>query len=102
MAEEKLFPQEMYDMFGKIAEQNNYQLRVCKTMLAGFKATDERDIDYMDSYMDSLYDFMDPASDTEEVYRDTTPTSNPCNSLCSNHLAPRQYVFGNSPKVLTK
>ena len=70
MAEEKLFPQEMYDMFGKIAEQNNQQLRVCKTMLAGFKATDERDIDYMDTYMDSLYDFMDPASDTEEVYRE--------------------------------
>lgn len=70
MEEKKIFPQEMYDMFGRIAAQNNNQLRLCKTLVAGFKATDERDINYMDSYMDSLYDFMDPASDTESVYRE--------------------------------
>ena len=70
MEDKKFFPQEMYDMFGRIAAQNNNQLRLCKTLVAGFKATDERDINYMDSYMDSLYDFMDPASDTESVYRE--------------------------------
>lgn len=70
MEDTKIFPQEMYDMFGRIAEQNDNQLRLCKTLVAGFKATGETDINYMDSYMDSLLDFMDPESDTEQVYRD--------------------------------
>lgn len=38
-------------------------------MLAGFIATEETDIDYMDAYIDPLYDFVDPGSDTEEIIR---------------------------------
>ena len=61
-------PQEMHDLFAEVAKQNQAQLRMCKTMLAGFKATGETDIAYMDAYMDCLYDFMDQGSDTEELY----------------------------------
>ena len=68
--DDNLFSPEMHDMFARIAEQNNNQFRLCKTLVAGFKATGETDIDYMDSYMDSLFDFMDPESETEQVYRD--------------------------------
>lgn len=60
--------QEMQDMFEKVAKQNQAQFRMCKTMLAGFKTTGETDLSYMDTYMDSLYDFMDQESDTEELY----------------------------------
>ena len=45
------FPQEMLDMFAEISRQQDEQFRLCKTMLAGFKATGETDLDYMDSYM---------------------------------------------------
>lgn len=38
-------------------------------MLAGFIATQERDLNYMDEYMDALFDFMDPESDTEMLMR---------------------------------
>ena len=38
-------------------------------MFAGFKATREKDIDYMDRYMDCLFDFMDSGSDVEFLYR---------------------------------
>ena len=48
------FPQEMLDMFAEISRQQEAQVRQCKTMLAGFKATGETDLDYMDSYMDWL------------------------------------------------
>ena len=45
------FPQEMLDMFAEISRQQDEQFRQCKIMLAGFKATGETDLDYMDSYM---------------------------------------------------
>ena len=64
------FPKEMHDMFQKIAEHHNAQFRLCKTLVAGFKATNEQDLSYMDVYMDSLFDFMDPGSETEAIYRD--------------------------------
>ena len=38
-------------------------------MLAGFKATKEKDIDYMDSEMDSLLEIMDQGSAAEMLYR---------------------------------
>ena len=59
------FPQKMLDMFAEIAKQQEAQVRQCKTMLAGFKATGETDLDYMDSYMDSLHDFMEQGGDAE-------------------------------------
>ena len=58
----------MHDMFQKIADHQNAQFRLCKTLVAGFKATDEQDLSYMDGYMDTLFDFMDPGSDTEALY----------------------------------
>lgn len=50
-------------------EMNNARFRQVKTMLAGFIATQERDLNYMDEYMDTLFDFMDPMSDTEMLMR---------------------------------
>ena len=64
------FSKDMHDMFQKIAEHHNAQFRLCKTLVAGVKATNEQDLSYMDNYMDTLFDFMDPGSDTEAVYRD--------------------------------
>ena len=64
------FPEEMHDMFQKIAEHHNAQFRFCKTLVAGFKATNEQDLTYMDGYMDTLFDFMDPGGDTEILYRE--------------------------------
>lgn len=61
-------PQKIHDLLAEVSKQNLAQFRVCKTMLAGFKATGETDIAYMDAYMDSLYAFMDQGSDTEEMY----------------------------------
>lgn len=60
----------MHDMFQKIAEHHNAQFRLCKTLVAGFKATNEQDLTYMDGYMDTLFDFMDPGGETEALYRD--------------------------------
>ena len=64
------FPKEMHDMFQQIAEHHNAQFRLCKTLVAGFKATNEQDLSYMDGYMDTLFDFMDPGGETEALYRD--------------------------------
>ena len=64
------FPKEMHDMFQKIVEHHNAQFRLCKTLVAGFKATKEKDLSYMDGYMDTLFDFMDPGGDTEALYRE--------------------------------
>ena len=44
------FPKEMHDMFQKIAEHHNAQFRVCKTLVAGFKATNEQDLSYMNAF----------------------------------------------------
>ena len=60
--------QDMHDLFAEVSRKQDAQFRTCKTMLAGFKATSETDIEYMDAYMDCLYDFMDQGSDTEELY----------------------------------
>ena len=64
------FPQEMLDMFAEISRQRDEQFRQCKIMLAGFKATGETDLDYMDSYMECLHDFMEQGGDAESLYLD--------------------------------
>lgn len=67
--EDSLLSKELIEAFRPIAEMNNARFRQVKTMLAGFIATQERDIVYMDEYMDVLFDFMDPQSDTEMLMR---------------------------------
>lgn len=53
-----------------IAHNHENCFRRCRALLAGFKATGEQDVDFMDTLMDDLLDFMDPQSDTERLYRD--------------------------------
>lgn len=60
---------ELIEAFRPIIEMNNAQFRQVKTMLAGFIATQERDLDYIDGYMDTLFNFMDPLSDTDTLMR---------------------------------
>ena len=67
--EDSVLSKELIEAFRPIAEMNNARFRQVKTMLAGFIATQERDIVYMDEYMDALFDFMDPESDTEMLMR---------------------------------
>lgn len=67
--EDSVLSKELIEAFRPIAEMNNARFRQVKTMLAGFIATQERDIVYMDEYMDVLFDFMDPQSDTEMLMR---------------------------------
>lgn len=67
--EDSIISKELIEAFRPIVEMNNAQFRQAKTMLAGFIATQERDIVYMDEYMDALFDFMDPESDTEMLMR---------------------------------
>lgn len=67
--EDPLLSKELIEAFRPIAEMNNARFRQVKTMLAGFIATQERDLNYMDEYMDILFDFMDPMSDTEILMR---------------------------------
>lgn len=67
--EDSVLSKELIEAFRPIAEMNNARFRQVKTMLAGFIATRERDLHYMDEYMDALFDFMDPESDTEMLMR---------------------------------
>lgn len=67
--EDSLLSKELIEAFRPIVEMNNVRFRQVKTMLAGFIATQERDLNYMDEYMDVLFDFMDPKSDTEMLMR---------------------------------
>ena len=67
--EEPILSKELIDAFRPIVEMNNAQFRQVKTMLAGFIALQERDLNYMDEYMDTLFNFMDPLSDTEMLMR---------------------------------
>lgn len=67
--EDPIISKELIEAFRPIMEMNNAQFRQVKTMLAGFIATQERDLDYMDGYMDTLFNFMDPLSDTEMLIR---------------------------------
>ena len=62
--------QELYDGLKRIAEAQEATMRQCRIMVAGFKATGEQDIRYMDGFMDGLLDFMDQGSDTEQLYRE--------------------------------
>ena len=64
------FSPEVHNLFQEVVEHHNTQFRLCKTLVAGFKATKEHDVSYMDSYMDVLFDFMDPRSDAEALYRE--------------------------------
>ena len=56
---DSILSKELIEAFRPIAEMNNARFRQVKTMLAGFIATQERDMAYMDEYMDVLFDFMD-------------------------------------------
>ncbi|WP_301198642.1 hypothetical protein [Bacteroides acidifaciens] len=67
--EDALLSRELIEAFHPIVEMNNARFRQVKTMLAGFIATQERDLNYMDEYMDTLFNFMDPQSDTEMLMR---------------------------------
>lgn len=67
--EDSVLSKELIEAFRPIVEMNNVRFRQVKTMLAGFIATQERDLNYMDEYMDVLFDFMDPESDTEMLMR---------------------------------
>lgn len=67
--EDPIISEELIEAFRPIMEMNNAQFRQVRTMLAGFIATHERDLKYMDEYMDTLFDFMDPQSDTEMLMR---------------------------------
>ncbi len=69
MSDKFEFPQELMDGLREIAIMQNAQQRQAVTMLAGFIATDERDIRYMDEYMDPLFGFIEPGTDTEDVVR---------------------------------
>lgn len=64
-----LIPDEVKDMLGHVFAMQYAQQRQAVTMLAGFISTNETDLDYMDSYIDPLYDFMEQGSDTEDVIR---------------------------------
>lgn len=64
-----LIPDEVKDMLGQVFAMQHGQQRQAVTMLAGFISTNETDLDYMDSYIDPLYDFMEQGSDTEDVIR---------------------------------
>lgn len=66
---DSLLSKELIEAFRPIAEMNNARFRQAKTMLAGFIATQERDLNYMDEYMDVLFDFMDSESDIEMLMR---------------------------------
>jgi hypothetical protein len=61
---------QLSEMFKAVAEQQQACLKRCRTMLAGFKALGEQDLDYMDSYMDGLWDFMEAGDETEILYRE--------------------------------
>ncbi len=61
---------EMMDMLRRISEANDENFRLCRTLLAGFKVTREKDLDYMDKYMDHLFDMMEQGSEEERLYRD--------------------------------
>lgn len=63
------FPDELKDMLAHVSAVYEAQQRQADTMLAGFIATGEKDIDYMDSYMDPLYDFIEQGIDTEDTMR---------------------------------
>lgn len=62
-------PEEVKDMLGHVFAMQHAQQRQAVTMLAGFISTNETGLDYMDSYMDPLYDFIEQGSDTEEIIR---------------------------------
>lgn len=61
---------QLAEAFKSVAEAQNACLKQCKTMLAGFKALGERDIKYMDGYMDGLWNFIEAGGETEKLYRD--------------------------------
>ena len=71
------------DLIEKIIELSRLEdmlLRQAKTMLAGFIALNERDVDYIDKYADTVLEFMEPESETEMLmrkYYDHIATFNP-------------------------
>lgn len=56
LMEDPLLSQELIEAFRPIVEMNNARFRQVKTMLAGFITLQERDLNYMDEYMDTLFD----------------------------------------------
>lgn len=67
--DDSVLSKKLLDAFHPIVEMQQEQFQQIKTMLAGFIALKERDINYMDRYMDALFNFMDPQSDVEMLMR---------------------------------
>lgn len=70
MDKNKEVPDRLTEMLKSVAEKNEACFRQCRIMLAGFKALGVQNIEYMDSYMDELWDVMDAGDETEILYRD--------------------------------
>ena len=68
--------QELYDGLKRIAEAQEATMRQCRIMVAGFKATGEQDIRYMDGFMDGLWDFMEAQFLLVQLIRVTPERSN--------------------------
>ncbi|MCH5233714.1 MAG: hypothetical protein J1E16_00325 [Muribaculaceae bacterium] len=74
------FSQDFIDAMKGFSAMFNEQQREATVMLEGFIKLNERDVDYMDRYMDHLFDFMEAGSDTEELihrYYDYIATFDP-------------------------
>lgn len=65
-----MIEEELLERLKRIVEAQEATMRQCRIMVAGFKATGEQDIRYMDSFMDELWNFMEQGSDVEHLYRD--------------------------------
>lgn len=92
---------EMKDMFAEIIAMQQGQQRQAVTMLAGFISTKETDLDYMDSYMDPLFDFIEQESDTEKIIREYISyiaTFNPHNA--QSRLADLEETLGYKAKIV--
>ena len=74
------FSKDFIDAMKEFSAMFKEQQRQATIMFEGFMKLNERDIDYMDRYMDPLFDFMEPGSDTEELihrYYDYIATFDP-------------------------
>lgn len=70
MDENMKLPDGLTELFKSVSENYEVCFKQSRIMLAGFKALGEQDIEYMDSNMDVLWDFMEAGDKTEMLYRD--------------------------------
>ena len=74
------FSKDFIDAMKEFSAMFKDQQRQATVMLEGFIKLNKRDIDYMDRYIDPLFDFMEAGSDTEELihrYYDYIATFDP-------------------------